>query len=132
MDLADLDLTAAADKGAALTLRHPVTDEDLTADDGTPMTITLLGSDSGKFKRAFGDLRKKAQGRKGAASDAEIERNTVNILVSVTTGWSGIVWEGKPLGFSEENAKMLFTARPWIRDQMDAFMADRSNFFGKA
>jgi hypothetical protein len=52
--------------------------------------------------------------------------------VSVTTGWSGIVWEGQPLGFSEENAKMLFTARPWIRDQMDAFMADRSNFFGKA
>ena len=132
MDLASLDLEAAADKGAPLTLRHPVTDEDLTADDGAPMTISVLGADSGEFKRIVADLAKKAQGRKKAVSVAERERNTVEMMARMTTGWSGIVWEGKPLPFTIENARMLYAARSWIRDQIDEFSGDRTNFFESA
>lgn len=132
MDLADLDLTAAADKGAALTLRHPVTDEDLTDDKGNPMRITVLGADSGEFKRIIADLSRKAQGRKKTPTLAEQERQTVDMLARVTTGWDGIIWEGKALPFTADACRMLYTERPWIRRQVDEFIADTSNFFGKA
>ena len=128
MDLASLDMEAAADKGATLTLRHPRTDEDLTDDNGKPMTVTVLGAESGEFKRIIADLHRKAQGRKKSPTLAEQERQTVDMLVRVTTGWDGIQWEGKALAFNAENCRMVYAERPWIRRQVDEFIADAANF----
>lgn len=128
MDLSTLDTTSAAETGATLIVRHPVTGEDLKGEDGNPMTLTLLGADSGAFKRAVSDSMKSNKGRKDL-SIADAERSTVDMLARVTTGMSdNWTWDKEPFPFSKENIKRLYTERPWMREQVDAFIADRSNF----
>jgi|TARA_R110000737_G_scaffold37690_2_gene57487 hypothetical protein len=133
MDLSKLNLAVMAEAGTTMEVRHPVTDE-LLADDanGKPMTITLLGADSPTFKRAVSDIAQASQGRK-KVSAAEIERNTVNALARATLGWSdNWTWDGKPFPYTDENCRKLYAERPWLRTQVDEFIADRSRFFGKA
>ena len=133
MDLSKLDLGKMAETGTELQVRHPVTDEVLTDDvKGEPMTIMVLGADSPTFKRAVSDIAQASQGRK-KVSAAEIERNTVNALARATLGWSGNwTWDGKPFPYSDENCRKLYAERPWLRTQVDEFIADRSRFFKKA
>jgi len=132
MDLDILDLSAQAEQGATMELRHPVSDETLMGADGKPLTLTVLGADSPTFKRAVNDIQQATQGRK-RMSPAEQERNTVNALARATTGWSkNWTWGGKPFEYSEVNCRKLYAERAWVRTQVDEFIADRSRFFEKA
>ncbi len=130
MDLSALDTRKAADEGAKLHLRHPVEDTPLTKDDGSPITITLVGSDSATFKRAMqvqADRRLKSNNRR-AISMQSIEDDAVDLLSAATVGWDGIVVDGKELPFSNENAKTLYERFPWIREQVNSFIGERANF----
>lgn len=132
MDLNDLDLATRAEAGATMEARHPITDEVLKGADDKPMTLTLLGADSPTFKRAMSDVQQALSGRK-KVSTAEAERQAVNALARVTTGWSdNWTWSGEPFPYSPENCRKLYAERPWLRGQVDEFIADRSSFFGKA
>lgn len=131
MDFKNFDLTAAAEKGATLTLRHPTTDEDLLDAKGSPITITVLGNDSREFRRKMDELTRQRQRKKGNVSLVEGERLAAELLASVTKAWSGIDWEGKPLECNYENATMLYRERSWVRLQVDEFVADAGNFFKK-
>ena len=131
MDLKNLDLRAAAEKGATLTLRHPVTDEDLKTSKGEPITITVLGSDSREFRRKIDEISRQRQRKKGTPSLAESDRMAAELLASVTRSWFGIEWEGKALECNAENAEMLYRERPWVRHQVDEFVADVGNFSPK-
>lgn len=129
MDLSKLDLEAAADQGATLQLRHPVTEEVLTQDDGTPITITVLGSESKKFQRAMDAFERSRSGRKQKPmARAERQRAAAAMLAEVTVGWQGIIWDGEELPCTKENAKMLYFERPFIREQVDEFVGDMGNF----
>lgn len=131
-DLDNLDVSADAEKGATLEIRHPVTDEVLRDDAGNPLTITLMGADSRTFKRAVNDIQMASSARK-KVSAAEVERNTVDALARATVGWSdNWTWGGKPFAFSAENCRKLYAERTWVRSQVDEFVADRSQFFTKA
>lgn len=128
MDLKDLDLTAAADQGAWLTPVHPKTGEDL------PIKIHLASADSTRWieeEARDKDKRLKAMakvGRMPELSTAEIEERGIRLLASVTLGWEGIEWEGKPCPFNEQNARVIYRTLRWLRDQVDAFVSDRGNF----
>jgi len=132
MDMDDLDLAPGAEAGATMELRDPYTDEVIRSDDGEPWTITVMGADSPTFKRAIIDIQQATKpGRK--MSPAEQERNTVNALARITIRWSkNWTWGKKPFEFSPENARRLYADRPWVRGQIDEFIADRSAFFRKA
>ena len=132
MDMNELDLAPGAEAGATMPVCHPVTDEVLKGNDDNPMTITLMGADSATFKRAIIDIQQATKpGKKLSA--AEQERNTINALARITIGWSkNWTWDGKPFEFSAENARRLYAERPWVRGQVDEFIADRSAFFQKA
>lgn len=112
MDLSVFDLEGDAEKGATLTLRHPVSGDDLD------VTISLKGADSSTFQDAVKALK---------GSDP-LDRQ-VALLSAVTTGWDGVIWEGKALKFSRENAEMIYRKQPWVRSQVDMFISDRANFF---
>lgn len=127
MDLATLDTKAAAERGADLHLAHPVTFEPLFTDDGKPLTIRLLGNDSREFRAGMSELAESRVGKK-RTSLAAAEANGIDLLARVTVGWSNIIYNGEPLKFSLENAKMLYRERPWIKEQVDEFVADRANF----
>lgn len=128
MDLKNLDMRAAAEAGATMTLRHPVTDEDLTDGKGKPVTITVLGSDSREFRRKVDEINRTRQRKRGNMSLAESERAASELLAAVTKSWTGIEWEGKVLECTPENAEMLYRERSWVRQQVDEFVADVGNF----
>lgn len=128
MDLASLDLTAAADRGADMKLEHPVTGAPLLTDAGEPITIRLLGNDSREFRAAIGDLAEKQAGKRRQSLDAA-EAHSVELLARMTTGWHGIVFGGEDLPFTRDNAARIYRERPWIREQVDKFIGDRGNFY---
>lgn len=132
VDLASLDLGAAAEKGFDLELLHPVTKAPL----GT--FISLVGKDSATFRnhvRKTGNerLRKQAVNqRRGGDVEVptieKIEADAIELLAVCTTGWRGVTYRGVELPFSTVNAKVIYTDLPWIREQVDQAIGDVENF----
>ena len=126
-DLAKLDTAKVAEEGAELRVAHPTTGEDLG------IKITLIGTDSKTFRdisksRATASLKKKTR-------EIDLDQNesdAVELLAKCTKSWSGITENGKEVAFSYDNAVKLYTKYLWLREQIDRFMADRSNFLPSA
>ena len=126
-DLATLDFAAKAEEGAVMQVKHPLTGEALG------INITLIGTDSKTFRdisksRATASLKKKTR-------EIDLDQNeadAVELLAKCTKGWSRITESGKEVVFSYENAVQLYTKYLWLREQIDRFMADRSNFLPSA
>lgn len=130
MDLSSLDTSALANEGAVLELRGP-DGSPVLQDDGTPVSITLLGEDSDvvtKHNNAVANqFLRSANG--GPAITAEASRdNEIGKFAKATVSWSGIVVDGKLLDCNEANAKAIYRRFSWIRDQVRAFMGDRARF----
>lgn len=126
MNLSKIDLAAAAEAGATLTLRHPITGDVFDP----PVTITVLGLESKKF-RQVADRFMRSRPKKRDMAPAEAQRFSCELLANLTTGWEGLEWgdEDQPLAFSFDNALMLYTERPWVRQQVDEFVGDAGNFY---
>ncbi len=131
MDLNDLDVVKAADKGAETTVRHPVTDDVLLDKDGNPVVMFVLGSDSTVLRAAMKDrARKQLNARKTKQFDVdEAERLGSEMLAICITGWRGLSENGVEIPFSKEAAIDLFMRYNWLRSQVDAFINERENFF---
>ena len=126
-DLATLDTSKVAEDGAELLVAHPTTGEDLG------IKITLIGTDSKTFRdisksRATASLKKKSR----EIDLDQNEQDSIELLARCTKGWSGITENGKDIPFGHENAVELYTKYLWLREQIDRFMADRSNFLPSA
>lgn len=128
MDLTSLK-PSKADTGATLTLLHPATDAPL------PVTITLLGQDSQKY-RALERKKKQAnldsiiKGKKAAALNAErLDAEDLDDLVALTVTWSGVEFDGEPKPCTTENVRRLYTELSWVKEQAQAFINERANFF---
>ena len=126
-DLATLDTAKVAEEGAELLVSHPTTGEDLG------IKITLIGTDSKTFRdiskiRATMALKKKTR----EIDLDQNEQDSIELLARCTKGWSGITENGKDIPIGHENAVELYTKNQWLREQIDRFMADRSNFLPSA
>ena len=126
-DLAKLDTSKVAEEGAELLVSHPTTGEDLG------IQITLIGTDSKTFRdisksRATASLKKKSR----EIDLDQNEQDSIELLAKCTKGWTGITENGKEVAFSYDNAVQLYTKYLWLREQIDRFMADRSNFLPSA
>ncbi|GLQ07511.1 hypothetical protein [Sneathiella chinensis] len=124
VDLAGLDLTARAEAGAVLALRHPVTEAVL------PVQIRLKGQDSETF-RAILRQQIDAQLASGAEnlSAAELEKNLIRRLAALTMGWDNVILRGEAVPFSVRAAEALYSEHVWVREQVARFVEDRSRFF---
>jgi hypothetical protein len=134
-NLSCLDTTAVAESGAVMKVRNFATGEVLMTEDKKPVTIVLAGEDSERFKKAdFANRNRRIDrmqgGVRGAkASAAELDSDNLEMLVAVTIGWSNIAIDGDDeLPFSHDNARVLYTKLPWLREQAQAFVLDRTNF----
>jgi hypothetical protein len=140
MDLVQLDTVAACNKGAVMPVRSPkngaiLMDESVTPP--APVAITLRGRDSTEFQRLQREQRQKnidmatKRGVRDAVTEiVENEQRAMDVYVACTVNWSGFDWEGKSLPCTPENARMIYTRLPWLREQVDAFINDRANFLG--
>ncbi len=135
MDLSKFNTKDLSDKGAVMVVEDPTTGKDLLTDDDEPVTITLLGKDSKVYrelshKRTNQQLEQAVRSKKAKVSAEEMEGDALDILAACTTGWSHIEDEGESLECSRINARKMYEKYPWLKEQADSFILDRSNYLG--
>jgi len=134
MDLEKFDFTAHASNGADMHVVHPITEEPMYHD-GKPVIITLIGSDAAVLRdemkrRARLQMRKAKDPNKREDVDFdEVEKTSAEIIALATQSWYGLTQDGEEIPFSREKAIELYMKYPWLRQQCDTFVAERSNFY---
>ena len=100
------------------------------------LVLMVYGSDSDQY-RAAGAARSERRmklmkpGRMHLTA-AELEEDAIAVLVQVTAGWT---WEkhctinGRQPVYCATEVEALYRALPWVAEQVDSFLGDRSNFF---
>lgn len=145
-DLDEMDTTPMANEGAVMTVRSPADNSIAYNDDGvkklgseewekepTPMTITLAGVDSERFKRANRkittrrDMQQRGQRRPKPIPQEEQEADNTEVLAACTIAWNITVGTSKP-EFTHAEAVKIYSRYPWLQEQVDTFVGDRANF----
>ena len=126
-DFATRDVAAKAEQGAELEVLDPVTGEPVSA------YITLAGADSTIHRKAAANISKRRfNSRKGFRSkDFDVEKmeaESIEILAVCTLSWKGVTVDGVPLPCSRDNAIKMYTRFPWLREQVEQFIGDRSAY----
>jgi hypothetical protein len=120
---------------AKMPVINPDTLEPIIAADGQPWEIEFAGPNHpiskqvqhGATRRAFRTLRKRA----GDEDPAQMERDAIDNLVKRTLGWNAPVLNGQEFPFSAENARLLYTQSPAVRNQANGFLNDDASFLPK-
>ncbi len=131
MALMDLSTSETAE----VEILHPKTNVPLG------ITITLYGKDSETFKRIQRkqlnrrlEQTQKARNKQLSMTAEELELEQLDVLVSCTKSWcTGSrpeieLNEGEWLPCTPDNVRKIYTALPWIKEQADQEIGDRSNF----
>lgn len=124
-----LSRVSAADGSAKMEVRDaagvPVLKED-----GSPITITLLGKDSDAWIKAENAAtnRRLAQGTRIKLTAEGLKADAIAGLARVTVAWDGVGIGEAETPCTYENAVRLYTQAPAIREQVDEFISDRGNF----
>lgn len=92
----------------------------------TPLVLILRGVDSSVYRDNTRKMRRKVLD--AMASDAGIESidevsADIDAFVELTVGWKGTDEE-----FTPELCRELYIEAPYVRDQVDTFIGNRSNF----
>jgi len=89
----------------------------------TGLFITVVGVDSTVFRaQAKKQQRAYIESLRGK-KDFDDEAFATDSLVAATIGWRGTDEK-----FTKKLCKELYTQAPYIKDQIDLFIADRANF----
>jgi hypothetical protein len=134
MDLANIDLQAAADEGVEVKLQHPANGEYLVDEAGDYLTITVLGKDSTTWQNAAKRVNTRNANRykDRKIPNAALEAALYEILAESTVKWSkNIEFDGAALKCTKENAAMLYEKRNWIAEQLMEAAGDRASYFLK-
>jgi hypothetical protein len=134
MDLSNINLEKNAEQGADMELVHPVTGDVMIQDNGKPITIKVLGTDSKAYRNGQREYQRKriakmAKSRNKSVDYTVSDEDAAILLAECTAGWDGIIVDGKKLEFSKDAAEELYLKFNWIREQVDGFIGDRANFF---
>lgn len=130
MDLSTLNISENAEHGVDMTLRHPVTDEPLD------IVLTVVGSDSKRYKRASHKVQNRVIGQRRNKMTAEkLEANGMEILSACVVEWQNVedsdLFDKKPK-CTPENVLLFLNKHTWAKEQVDSFVADRANFLPSA
>lgn len=129
-DLSNMTETYAPDQGAVLELVD-INDAPLMNDDGTRMTLTLLGSDSDvvtKHNNQVSNRRLSAGARLKLTSEG-LQGDGTALLAKATTAWNITLGGAKPpLTYDAAYALYANPKLSFIREQADKFIAERSHF----
>lgn len=125
IDLAAFDHVDTTD----VVIVHPATKEPIG------LTITVMGSDSEayqKLQRAKINRRLKQKNRKPLTAE-QIDEEATQDLAHATLGWSQngqptALVGGKHLPCEYDNVVALYNRLPFIKEQVDAAIGDRSLF----
>lgn len=132
-DLAQFGTRESAAAGAVMHVVNPATRAELFTKDGQPITITLASSDSDRVRevsrRSTNKRLAQQRGGRNAVVTAEaLEADAINALMAATIAWQGIAIGGEVLELNDANVRRAYTELPWLRRQVDEFVADEGNF----
>jgi hypothetical protein len=133
-DLSEFDSVKGAQEGAVMEVRNPISGGKLL-DGDKPVTITLAGKDSDKFRTVHAEILSRRLTKVGISgrvkiNAGELQDESMELLSACTLSWSGIVVDKQSLECTPANAVKVYTRFPWLREQVDEFIGDRSNFLG--
>ena len=137
----DLSSLSAKEEPQALTLVNPINGLPLVGAVGdgeeTPIIWYAFGSDSHTYRDCRRRITNRDAARTSAAGVAKTQRvenleaNGVALLAAVTTGWSQNLTDNDVSPeFNKANAEALLEKYPWLQQQVDAFVHDRSEHLG--
>ena len=130
-DLAAIDTKPLSEAGALLKIRA-LDGKFLLNSKGGAVSLIVKGPDSAEYTRLLRSQVKKRMARSGLPTDDESTQDDsemIDLLVACTISWGGILSkEQEPIPFTPEVCRQLYEAFPVIRDQVDAFIANRVNF----
>ncbi len=126
-DIASLNLEKDANAEAPIEILHPVTKAKLG------IIIYVMGAESTAYRHIIRRqqnrrLKLLAKNRRLELTLEEAEEEALDLLVAVTKRWDGLIWEGKVLECTSDNVRMVYHARPWLRQQVDEGVSDPANF----
>jgi hypothetical protein len=138
MDLKRLDSVTKSEAGVWMDIINPDGDE-------TGIQILVKGIDSKAFKSQSNAIRKYVQQQKEKGKtpvNSEMDAKSIQMLAAVTAGWrdtseegvklkadaDGLIMDGEVWKFNTENAITIYTAIPFIADQVASFTMKRANF----
>lgn len=133
MALAALSPKAAAEQGAVIEIYHPKTNLALG------ITVTVCGTDSDTYKKIQRKqlnrrLEQQSRNRKMQMTAEELEAEALDVLVACTKAWATgqtAAIELNPdewLDCTPENVRRVYEELPWLKEQVDQAIGDRSNF----
>jgi len=116
----NFDTISAAEKG----MDYVVKDFDEIE---TDVVVSIIGVGSRVFKQAKSkiDNQESIYARKGKKMDDDVSNELwVELLAKCTKGWINVEEGGKPVEFSYDNAIHMYTAYPFLRNQILAAIHD--------
>jgi hypothetical protein len=130
--MTDLAAMIPTDDTIVVNLKHPVTEENLTKDDGKVMTITVYAPHSGAYKATMHEqtnkrIQKAAKGKKTIFTAEELETTTLEMLAKTTKDWD-IQLNGKSPKYTVSEAMDLYAKLPWLKQQVLEAQEDYSAF----
>lgn len=130
MDFGLLD--GKSDEGAEMVVLFPGTNNPMDA------VIRLAGMDSKAWRAAVkqyaDNVREKIKKSKSPSNEMMLElkisdETKASWFAAITIDWKEVMWNGEPLECTVANAKKLYDSAPWLCEQINIFIANRSNFF---
>lgn len=131
-------LLLPADTAQRLTLIHPVTRTVLKDKAGNEAWLDVLSSDSKKYRTVLATFRERDRKSRlnRDLSDDEVMARSAEAYAAITVGWHLCTLDGDPIDVpcTPENARELYEimaeTAPWLREQIEAFIFNRGNFYG--
>ncbi len=123
MDFTSLNTRAAADEGAFLHLRHPVTGDLLNTDEGESIGLMVRGTEGAKVQKTLRDLNKRLK-------TAEDTKRGLAFVSSLVFGFVNVSYEGRALTDTDADKELFFGLSESFVEQVLDFAKDRASFFG--
>lgn len=96
------------------------------------VVLSVVGQDSVQFRNMAKKFHAEMLTRKEKPTFDELEQHNAELIASCVVGWDGLEDdEGNPLGHSHNEAVklMLNPGLAFMRDQVEEFAKERTNFF---
>lgn len=98
-------------------------------DNGQPVTVTIAGSYSARYRKVQDSITQRMLKRKQLTLTPEqLMENRIELIASCVLGWTEIEDDGKPLPCTKDNAARLVRVAPWVRDQLEEAQHDHAGF----
>ena len=133
MDMKELEKLVAADEDGVVITIHQKNGDPYLAADGTNATMTVVGSESKRYKAAKrATTDRMLNKRRSKLSAVEVEKNAISQAAAAVIDWHGWEKDGNPLKCTPENVRLVLGLSDYILDQVQEGITGHTDFSGES